>query len=62
MCMYETVHLKCSQGKKVVKKGIIKRILSNVQERMFLGSYAEGFDQSGGIGMKPLHAWMTSVL
>lgn len=47
--IYEIVQLKCKEGMKLVKNGIIKRILSKVQVRTFLGSYAEGFDQSEGL-------------
>lgn len=54
--MYEIVQLKCRRGLKLVKKRIIKRILSKVQVRTFLGSYEEGLDQSERIGIKPLHA------
>lgn len=37
-------------GVEVVKRGIIKRILSKIQVRMFLESNVRGFDQNWGIG------------
>lgn len=40
-------------GMEVVKRGIIKRILSKIQVRRFLESNVGGFDQSWGIRVKP---------